>query len=146
MRSVEDRDGSIRFGTEAGLFHVHDASVTHVRLAGGMTGTVVRAVHEDRDGAVWVGTAAMGFLRLTEGRVRAGRPGCARALPVVSAIHEDRDGTMWLGTDSGQLLSFGASGIRAGEDGRNSAGSVRALRRDRDGNLWIATLGAVWCE
>ena len=67
---------------------------------------VVRALHEDRSGALWVGTDS-DLNRLDPERERFTRysndPEDPTSLSrgMIRALYEDRSGVLWIGTDSG---------------------------------------------
>jgi signal transduction histidine kinase/ligand-binding sensor domain-containing protein/CheY-like chemotaxis protein len=138
---IEDRSGGILFATEAGLFRFDGSTVSQVPLGAEITDTSIRAVHEDRTGAVWVATATSGLYRRVAGHVESISLDRDNMNQVVSAIHEDLDGTLWLGTDKGHLYRRAKSGFEEIEANGRFGGGIRALNRDRDGNLWIGTLG-----
>jgi signal transduction histidine kinase/ligand-binding sensor domain-containing protein/DNA-binding response OmpR family regulator len=137
---VEGRGADMLFATEAGLFRFDGSAVAQVALGEQITDTSIRAVHEDRSGAIWISTATSGLYRRAAGKVAAVPFDGANQNQVVSVIHEDADGRIWLGTDKGHLYREGQAGFKEIEGGHFGSG-IRALHRDRDGNLWIATLG-----
>jgi|GEM_PF-269279 len=120
---AQTRDGTLLAGTRDGLYQ----SVGPGRgreSGGGMprwrrrddVGSVwVTTLLETWDGAVWVGTAGDGVLRLDSGRASGGGPGpggrgglgevtrigTAQGLPsdLVRALHQDARGTLWIGTE-----------------------------------------------
>lgn len=104
-----------------------------------------RAVIEDREGNVWLGTNAGGLLRLKRPLVRM--LGAAEGLPAESMlpILEDRSGTTWLGgwcsglfRSVGPAFEGGAFEPVPGPDG-GTFGCVSALYEDRAGRLWVGT-------
>ena len=68
----------------------------------------VRALTEDRDGALWIGTDGGGLLRAAAGRVE--HLGTRDGFPddTVGALVEDREGNVWAGTQDGGLQRFSA--------------------------------------
>ena len=72
----------------------------------GLSGDIVRAIFEDREGMIWLGTAGAGLNRLKDGRLTTF--GAANGLPTefVVSSHEESDGTMWFGTNGGGLCRY----------------------------------------
>jgi signal transduction histidine kinase/ligand-binding sensor domain-containing protein len=101
-------------------------------------GGVVRTLYEDRDGALWIGTAAHGLFRWADGKF----------LPVgsirsqIRSILQDHEGSLWVASDGSGLtrlrpkvfqLFDAASGLAV-----DATDSVSA---DASGNVWIANRG-----
>ncbi len=123
----------------------------------------IRALYEDSDGLLWIGTLNGGLNRydrraqtFTRYRHDPAVPG-SLAHDLVWAIHQDRDGRLWIGTGGGldrlatdRLASGSQAGIfthlrhdpartAAGDPASLSHDFVRALYEDRAGYLWIGT-------
>jgi signal transduction histidine kinase/ligand-binding sensor domain-containing protein/CheY-like chemotaxis protein/HPt (histidine-containing phosphotransfer) domain-containing protein len=112
----------------------------------------VMALHEDRHGALWIGTMTHGLRRLVGGHLEsiAVKPGDPRSLSDagIMTIVETRAGKLWIGTldggvnvldpDTGLIrqLPYGPS-----IPGAISAASVIAIAEGLDGNVWIGTVG-----
>ncbi len=112
---------------------------------------VITALHEDRDGELWVGTAE-GLHRLLRdsGTFRRYRAGTGRSQHLssnkISAVASDRDGTLWVGTFDGGLNrfdrardTFTAYRARTGTTSGPASDEVRAILTDSAGRLWIGT-------
>src|SRR6185295_11453007 len=111
----------------------------------GLSSDYIRALHEDRHGVLWIGTAK-GLDRLTDGRINH-HPldaGAGRVEKPVYALAERQDGTMWVGTFGGGLyrVADGATTVFGVGQGLPSE-LVLALREDRDRNLWVGTQGGL---
>ncbi len=134
---LEDREGSMWFGTEtAGLHVLRDQAFSTITTEDGLSASLVRDVFQDHSGTMWIGTSGGGLDRLTAGGVShfAGR------LPsnVVLALAEtDRD--LWVGTPEGLGRVRGSeTKIFTTADGLGDD-FVRSLYADRDGSLWVGT-------
>jgi len=112
----------------------------------------VMALHEDRHGALWIGTMTRGLRRLVNGHLEsiAVKPGDPRSLSDagIMTIVEARNGRLWIGTHDGganvldpdtmlvRQLPYGPS-----IPGAISAAGVMSIAEDLKGNLWIGTDG-----
>ncbi|MCP4662199.1 MAG: response regulator [bacterium] len=166
----EDRSGTLWFGALGGGLHrmvppsreqagptfdkfQHDPdnprSITHNN---------VRAIYQDEEGALWVGTDGGGLDKLIHGVAADGTgifihygddleiPGIQEA-PSVMAIAEDGRGALWVGTDNGlyrldrkraELTRFST----VQDDPRSlSHDYIRRIHKDRAGTMWIGTDG-----
>ena len=141
---VAGRDGSIWVGTEgAGLVRLKDGKIQRFTAKDGLPGNEVRALLEDRDGNLWVGTNH-GLGRLSNGRWS--RLGTEDGLSgdLVRSIYEDTDGSLWVGFYGGGLCR-----LRDGEF--KSLSSRDGLAHDlawgivegTDQSLWIGTQGGL---
>jgi signal transduction histidine kinase/ligand-binding sensor domain-containing protein len=77
-----------------------DGSVRQYGPRDGLEGDLYRAMHEDRDGGVWLG-GARGLTRFAYGRFRTLRRINGHPLQNITAVIEDESGSFWLGTNSG---------------------------------------------
>jgi ligand-binding sensor domain-containing protein/signal transduction histidine kinase len=143
LSALEDREGNLWIGTDAGLNCWRPWRVRRVTEREGLADRNCWAVVQTRDGALWVGTDR-GVTRLTgEGATSFGlENGLARE--TVRALLEDREGALWVGTGGG-----GVSVLQAGEfqprplPGGLSANKIRALRQRADGSVWAGTEGGL---
>lgn len=103
----------------------------------GLLHQTVRSVLVQRDGQVWVGTAAGFFRRQLEKFQQVF--GLNVSQPSVHALHESRAGQIWVGTSRGAWRLNGAAWSTFDQRASLSAVPFRALADDADGNLWLGT-------
>ena len=164
---LEDRAGQLWIGTNSsGLDRLDrlpgrptSGRFVHYRPDPADPGSIshddVRALCEDRQGALWIGTNRTGLDRLDRATGvftnyrRAPRDPRSLSHNDVRAIFEDRRGNLWIATHGGGLNRWDRATGRFEHHRSNprDAGSlgnddVRALYEDRSGVLWIATHGA----
>lgn len=107
----------------------------------GLPDSYVQAIHQSRDGRLWLGTQNAGLVRFDGIRFQPVDPGFQLAKPEVSvrAICEAGDGTLWVATDGAGLwrLRGGAWSRLTRADGLPND-YIFALWADADGALWVA--------
>lgn len=159
------RDGTVWIAGEAG---VRAETATETRLYTDRTGFplgLARALHEDADGVLWIGTYRNGLARLARGAGGgAGRTDslvflttrAGMAEDVVSTIVEDSRGLLWMGGNRG-IHAVARGDVDAWLAGRaprvpaltvdhrdgltNVEGSGWHATRDDEGYLWFPTFG-----
>lgn len=104
-----------------------------------MSGNSVRAIFEDREGTLWIGTeSGLNSLRDDRFTVYTIRDGLSH--DNVRAITQDREGNLWLGTYGGGLnrLREGKFISFTARDGLSND-HIWVNLEDREGNLWVGT-------
>ena len=109
------------------------------RPSNGLSSNAVRAIQEDRDGALWIGTRGGGLNRLKDGRFTTytdeGRPRRTTASRRCSWTATD---TLWIATRQGlSRLKNGKFTTYTVNDGLYS-NFVYSIVEDDDGNLWMS--------
>jgi ligand-binding sensor domain-containing protein len=152
-----DQAGTIWAGSDgAGLLRYDPAHDSFVSLRSSaqdsysLSTNVVRSLHEDLQGGLWVGTYR-GGVNLLQRRLRdfsfyaydPARPdGLSEAMSVETFL-EDRDGSLWIGTSEGGLnrLDRGTGRFR---HYRNEPGHPQSLAGDTVLALFQDSAGQVW--
>jgi diguanylate cyclase (GGDEF)-like protein len=134
------KDGSLWVGMySTGLVNWKNGAVHEQATPGSpLYGTQVRALHEDRNGALWIGTS-QGLYRKKNKELK--RFGEAEGLPrdFILSVYESKSGKIWVGTANG--LGF-IEGEKAGSidiSQHLSSQDVFGFSEDTDGTLWLAT-------
>ena len=102
----------------------------------GLPNGPVRALWEDRDGNIWVGTDA-GLARLEAGRLvtSSGEGGFPREM--VRCVFEDREGNLWVGANSGlNRLRDDVFTVYGKSEGLPSD-EPNTVFQDRRGRIWV---------
>jgi ligand-binding sensor domain-containing protein/signal transduction histidine kinase len=147
-RVIQDRQGFIWIGTQAGLNRFDGYRVTVFKNDPGnarsLLDNYVQALYEDASGRLWVGSkggldrydpSTGGFIHQA---MKAGN------LAVTNIIGDGKDG-LWLTTSEGlQHLDIQSGQVRTlrhapADPDSISDDRVNAVARDKSGNLWIAT-------
>ena len=157
---VEDRDGKLWIGTEAGLFRIDDTSRSQPRISEVQlhwTGKApdrseVTALAEDAEGAMWIGTGdGTLYRRLTDGTTECYPTTRLPAAAQVTALHVDRKGRLWVGRASSLERSLpaqhtGANGFERLSGPKSALPSRRVfdIFESRDGEIWVAIYRALF--
>src|SRR5262245_51345428 len=112
----------------------------------GLPANAIRAIAQDQDGYLWVGTRA-GLVRFDGVRFVVWETDSRAALTEsdVTAVYAARDRSLWIGYG-------GSGGVSRLKDGRvqvypsNEVGQgyVQAILEDRDGVIWAGGLGGLF--
>lgn len=149
---LQDRQGFIWFGTQAGLHRFDGYRMTVYRNdatdPGSIPDNFVSAAYEDANGQLWFGTKG-GLARYDPATGRFQRHGLGVAgrsvMRAVVAIVPGPDGALWLATNDGVVRFEPASGrYRDYVHDSDSHTSLRdnrvsALAFDNSGGLWVGT-------
>src|SRR5207247_2943242 len=98
------KDGSLWIGTEGGgLLHYSGGSFQRFGATEGLTNGFVRALYEDSQQTLWIGSDR-GFFRLRSGKIE--RLDGRGEIPIIAAtgLQEDSDGRIWVSANVGLLV------------------------------------------
>jgi signal transduction histidine kinase/ligand-binding sensor domain-containing protein len=118
-------------------------AVHHWSLEDGLPDNHIRAMRQDREGYLWLGTAKSGIVRYDGTRFR---PWLAERIVEseipIRSFCETKDGSLWVGTDGLGLWRIKGTEIShyTKQNGLPND-RVSALHEDRAGTLWIALGG-----
>jgi ligand-binding sensor domain-containing protein/signal transduction histidine kinase len=132
--------GGIWVGTDAGVSTYVGGVFRHVAPPKGFETAHVRALLEDRKGAVWVGTDGAGLYARESAHVAVFNRKNGLSGNTVRAIHEDREMRIWVGTEVG-LDVIDKATVTSMQTLLGVAGPtvVRLIHEDMGGNMWVAT-------
>ncbi|MBS0462159.1 MAG: diguanylate cyclase [Proteobacteria bacterium] len=133
-------DDGLWIGSEAnGLLHVSAGRVDRQIARGqGLPSNWVRAIVADRDGGLWIGTAA-GLVHRDGDGMRTF--GTADGLPneVIFALYRDSGGRLWVGTGNGLAYRDGQHFVAMAVPHGSMVQSVYGFADGGNGALWIAS-------
>lgn len=156
--ALSDPAGRVWAATGNGLARLQDARVTvfrhHPEQPDSLSHNVLRSLHVDAGGRLWIGTEGGGLNRHdpgAEGFVRYRAPASAGAGRLghdfIFAIASDRQGRLWIGTEGAGLDRLDPDNgqwqpVRPPRGGDLLGHApITALQFDRQDRLWIATRG-----
>jgi ligand-binding sensor domain-containing protein/signal transduction histidine kinase/CheY-like chemotaxis protein len=138
---IRDRDGNLWICTDHGLARWRNGELS--ALTGGLFAvSELSAILEDNEGSLWVGSSAVGLLRLRDGKfITTGEPEGLQS-DMIWTIAPRKGGGLWVGSNLG-LGSYVGGRYQhiPGPRGHENI-KVRSVVEDRQGTLWVGTLGA----
>jgi signal transduction histidine kinase len=143
----QDRQGVLWFGTPKGLVRWQEPEWTLFTTTNGLGADDVRAICDDADGNLWVGTYGGGLnrLRTRESKFDSFRKNSS-GLPSdeVSSLYVDSSGVIWIGTAVSGLarLQAGQWTHYTSESGLEND-SVNYLMDDAEGFLWAGSVAGL---
>jgi signal transduction histidine kinase/ligand-binding sensor domain-containing protein len=132
---LEDRDHVLWAGNASGLF-TFDGDRWHQVTDPALAGSGVLALHQSRDGSVWVATRSSVFRRQAGGAF-ALMDTFDIASNAWQGFSEDEHGTVWI---SDFREGFRRVGAKPSRQAAQRGWGVQLLH-DRRGNFWVATRG-----
>ena len=147
---------AVCLGSTAAFFpaaeaQTHTLRFRHLGTEQGLSQSVVMAIHQDRQGFIWLGTQdgldRWDGAEFVHFRHHSGtKAGDSLSSNFIRALAEDSAGRLWIGTDTtgldrydpatGQMVHFRHV---PGQPGSLSGNAIRALTFGPDGSLWVAT-------
>ena len=145
----DDKKGRMWIGASDGIYVVDKK--THQVRERYMEGRLVRAMHEDRQGNVWVSVLGNGIYVYNQHKKLIKEFNAWNGLPSnnVEQFLLDRQGRIWAATIEG-IVCFdrqfmqGKYKVYTKKDGQANT-LVRAIAEDREGNIWATTSKGLSC-
>jgi signal transduction histidine kinase/ligand-binding sensor domain-containing protein len=141
---LQDRAGSMWFGSRLGLFRLNNGKYENFYHAGEASkrmdwNNIVSSIYEDRDGTIWAGT--WNGLSKREGSHLVSDSASAGIEGRINAILRDRGGDLWVGGEKGLYRIHNGHSTQLGRaDGfASDSPYVQAIFQDHQGALWIGT-------
>ncbi|SEO37546.1 Signal transduction histidine kinase [Mucilaginibacter gossypiicola] len=151
----ESRDGKIWIGTNGGGVNVFDPKTgtffkyTSAQANGGErklpVNGYIRAIEEDREGNIWIGTYGSGIAVLTPATQKFrvyNNLTTGMAIDRAFSLLEDQNGNMWIGTAGDGLFCFNQKTkkvVSYSAPEELPDGVVHKLLEDNSGNIWLST-------
>ena len=135
----QDRIGQLWVGTQNGLGCWNERQWKVFTTRDGLSANLVRAIADDSEGNLWVGTEREGLNRLRNSQFTTFRKKDGLPSDNISSLHVDDEGVLWIGT------SGGLARLQAGKWTRYTKGeglisnSIGYLLEDDQGYLWLGS-------
>ena len=134
----------LSIGTTAGVLCYQNGNFeTFNELAGKPFGDV-RAMAQDKAGAIWFGTAGGGLVCLRDGSFHRFQKSDGLSSDFIECLHFAEDGALWVGTFGGGLnrLKDGQFSVVNQEQGLPS-GVIGHIEADGRGYFWMSSYGGI---
>ena len=117
---LEGRDGTLYVATNRGVGRLRRQAIAPLTTQQGLSSDDVRALHEDADGGLWIGTYGAGLNLYKDGRMHHFTSADGLPENVVSAIVEDAYGHFWMTGNRGitRIARADLEAFAAGRRGR----------------------------
>ena len=139
-----DKENNIWFGTvEYGAikYNTNNKTFTNYNLAKGISYTSVKAINEDKQGNIYIGTKG-GIRRINKlGKVESVNIPHEENIGFLGMVVDERD-NLWLATNEGVIKYNGFTTKRYQEKNGLVGNNVWCVLKDREGNLWFGTIGS----
>jgi ligand-binding sensor domain-containing protein len=136
----QDRAGRLWAGTQRGLACWDGRAWRVFTTRDGLSADIVRAIADDAEGNLWIGTEGGGLNRLKEGQFTSFQKSNHFPSDNISALYADPDGVLWIGTFGNGLIRFQSGGWTnyTTDDGLDG-NCVAYIIEDDQGCLWLGS-------
>ncbi|MEX1276097.1 MAG: two-component regulator propeller domain-containing protein, partial [Bacteroidota bacterium] len=139
---LELNDGAMLVGTNGGISIIRNGKVAAYRSGGREIKSQPFSMVQDSLGAIWIGTAGDGLLRIWDGGQEYFGVEEGLSDGFVRSLFQDREGNLWAGTFGGGV-NFFADGkfTRFTRSEGLSHDFTLTVCEDEGGTLWVGTYG-----
>ena len=135
---VETDDGSLWFGTRAGLSRWHDDQMTSFTKEQGLPTSRIRSLAVDSNDRLWIGTSA-GLARFDHGEFTIFTKEEGLPHNFIRSIHSTENGNLWIGTSTGAARYLDGEFKMFGQSEGLRGNIVGAIHESADGMIWFGT-------
>ena len=131
-------------GTPAGALRYQNGKLERFSEIAGEPFGDVRAIAQDKSGALWFGTAGGGLVRRENGNFRRFKKSDGLSSDFIECLHFADDGALWIGTFGGGLNRFkdGKFSVINHEQGLPN-GVIGHIESDGRGFFWMSSYGGI---
>lgn len=146
VEMLEDRNkpGTLWLTASANLYHLENGNFTAFSAAEGMPKSIVRAIAQEENGDIWIGTEKDGLCRLSNNRINCFTKNEGLSSNSIWSLLIDREKTLWAATSERGINRVSRQVITplSKKDGLQD-GNVYPILEDSKGNFWIGTWSAL---
>jgi signal transduction histidine kinase/ligand-binding sensor domain-containing protein len=131
-------------GTTTGVLRYKDGKLERLGEIDGKPFGDVRAIAQDKSGALWLGTAGGGLVRRENGNFRRFKKSDGLSSDFIECLHFADDGALWVGTFGGGLNRFksGKFSVINREQGLPNS-VIGHIESDGSGFFWMSSYGGI---
>jgi signal transduction histidine kinase/ligand-binding sensor domain-containing protein len=131
-------------GTPAGALRYQNGKLEPFNEIAGQPFGDVRAIAQDKSGALWFGTAGGGLVRLQNGHFRRFTKSDGLSSDFLECLHFADDGALWIGTFGGGLNRFKNEKFSVVNQRQGLPnGVIGHIEADGRGFFWISSFGGI---
>lgn len=133
---LEDRDGNIWVGTQAGLTRITEASIAAVTTRANATSENISTLAADAIGNVWVEVPG-GLARISGAERRLLTSAAGARFDDITALFSDARGGTWIASGDGRVTRFANGAFQSIPQEGGATSSIIAITADADGRVWL---------
>ena len=138
------RGNELWIGTTTGALRYQDGKFERFNDVDGKPFGDVRAIAQDKSGALWFGTAGAGLVRLQDGKFRRFNVSDGLSSDFIECLHFADDGALWVGTFGGGLNRFkGGKFSVVGQKEGLPNDVIGHIESDGLGYFWMSSYGGI---
>ena len=131
-------------GTPAGALRYYNGKLKPFNEIAGQPFGDVRAIAQDKSGALWFGTAGGGLVRMQNGHFRRFKKSDGLSSDFIECLHFADDGALWIGTFGGGLNRFKNEKFAVVNQGQGLPnGVIGHIESDGRGFFWISSFDGI---
>jgi signal transduction histidine kinase/ligand-binding sensor domain-containing protein len=131
-------------GTPAGVLCYKNGKLERFSGIAGKPFGDVRAIAQDKSGAMWFGTAGSGLVSLGDGSFRRFKKADGLSSDFIECLHFAEDGALWIGTFGGGLNRFKEEKFSTINHEQGLPNSVIGhIEADGRGYFWMSSYGGI---
>jgi ligand-binding sensor domain-containing protein len=140
----EDRNGTLWFSSNAGLFSYANNTLINVSKKAGIETNFVNEIFEDQNGKLWVSTKD-GLYNLIDNKAENITKGKIETGKGIGSIAEDKNGNLWFVSNQHYLYTYNGNELVAFQKSVDNKGPVVfKIFKDRDHRLWFVGFGGAF--
>lgn len=143
---IEDNYGRLWIGSENGLYryHIDTGKLEHKDESKGLPNNLIKDIHVDRYGNIWVATYRKGIFKLTDGLITTFSQSEGLSSDIVIALAQFEENKFYVADEYGTINILENGSIsKLKLKSKISKDRLKNLYFDSKSNLWISTYGGL---
>ena len=141
---MEDRNGTLWFSTNAGLFSYADNTLVNVSEKLGISTNFINKTFEDKKGGIWV-SAKTGLYHILGNKIRNITDDKIEVGKGIGSVAEDKNGKIWFVGNQHHLYAYDNNEIIEFQKTTENKGPVIfEIFKDQDDRIWCVGFGGAF--